>query len=556
MYIKDCVLSEFGALDEAFGRGYNEENDLVMRANRAGFRAALANHAFVYHIGEASFSISEVPKGVHEEQNAALLTRRYPEYVPKVREYFAGPQYRTDVLATGLMKDYADRRSVVFDFSTVGAYHNGTFEANRQLLARAAESWRDDFQIHVIASEDCARFHRLLDIPNIFIEPVDTTRVFTAAIRIGQPFEWPVVHRMAALAPVNVYGMLDTIAWDCMYLNPSGDLDAMWRFVFEHADGVFYISHFVERQFQTRFRMHPRLEQRVCYLSLDPDDYGRPPKRTAGPGHILVLGNSFAHKRVPETVRALSRAFPDRTIVAVGIDDLSGQNIVCYSSGHLTEAFMDGLYAGASVIVFPSLYEGFGIPVMKALAFQKPLLARDIPVTAELHERLGLTPNIIRYSSTSDLVRVLRERPPAWVDTPLASPQSTCSWSIIAGQLRDFVLRNIERVSLTDIVEPRLQALHDMRAVSAIGPHRPAGTPAGNGDIRGLADAPIEAEKALAAAQARVSEVEASSARTVNELRIALADRESRVKSLEQSLSWSITAPLRAAGRIWLRMFR
>ena len=63
LFIKFLILDEFGLLDEIYGRGYNEENDLIMRANRCGYRAALANHAFVYHFGEASFSHERQSQG-------------------------------------------------------------------------------------------------------------------------------------------------------------------------------------------------------------------------------------------------------------------------------------------------------------------------------------------------------------------------------------------------------------------------------------------------------------------------------------------------------------
>jgi GT2 family glycosyltransferase len=48
------MLKGFGFLAACYGSGYHEENDLIVRANRCGFRAAMANRAFVYHLGEAS----------------------------------------------------------------------------------------------------------------------------------------------------------------------------------------------------------------------------------------------------------------------------------------------------------------------------------------------------------------------------------------------------------------------------------------------------------------------------------------------------------------------
>ena len=57
MLIRWTVLASFGVFDEIYGAGYNEENDLVMRAGRRGYRSVLANHAFVWHKGSASFGL-------------------------------------------------------------------------------------------------------------------------------------------------------------------------------------------------------------------------------------------------------------------------------------------------------------------------------------------------------------------------------------------------------------------------------------------------------------------------------------------------------------------
>src|SRR4051794_10479389 len=76
LYIKSAILQEFGLLDEVYGLGYNEENDLIMRANRCGFRAVLANHAFVHHVGEASFSTNESKPEELQKSTADLLQKR------------------------------------------------------------------------------------------------------------------------------------------------------------------------------------------------------------------------------------------------------------------------------------------------------------------------------------------------------------------------------------------------------------------------------------------------------------------------------------------------
>lgn len=48
------------------------------------------------------------------------------------------------------------------------------------------------------------------------------------------------------------------------------------------------------------------------------------------------------------------------------------------------------LYGGAEVFVFPSLYEGFGIPVLEAMACGTPVVASDIEPLKEISSEAAL----------------------------------------------------------------------------------------------------------------------------------------------------------------------
>jgi len=52
--------------------------------------------------------------------------------------------------------------------------------------------------------------------------------------------------------------------------------------------------------------------------------------------------------------------------------------------GFVSQEDLPWLYAGAAMFLFPSLYEGFGIPVIEAMASGVPVLGSDIPVMREV----------------------------------------------------------------------------------------------------------------------------------------------------------------------------
>ncbi|RFU21887.1 glycosyltransferase family 1 protein [Geodermatophilus marinus] len=53
-------------------------------------------------------------------------------------------------------------------------------------------------------------------------------------------------------------------------------------------------------------------------------------------------------------------------------------------TGYLADDDLRGTVAGARALVFPSRYEGFGLPPLEALACGVPVIASDLPVTREV----------------------------------------------------------------------------------------------------------------------------------------------------------------------------
>ncbi len=68
----------------------------------------------------------------------------------------------------------------------------------------------------------------------------------------------------------------------------------------------------------------------------------------------------------------------------------AGPNSGVVLTGSVSEEELQALYSGASVTVFPSLYEGFGYPVLESMQWGVPVVANRIPVMEEVVGEGGL----------------------------------------------------------------------------------------------------------------------------------------------------------------------
>lgn len=88
MLIRRALFNDLGLFDQAYGKGYGEENDFSVRAWSAGYQIACADDTYVYHKGESSFS-TVFPDLNETMRNAEILHRRFPKYHIAARKFCA-----------------------------------------------------------------------------------------------------------------------------------------------------------------------------------------------------------------------------------------------------------------------------------------------------------------------------------------------------------------------------------------------------------------------------------------------------------------------------------
>ncbi|RMH20417.1 MAG: glycosyltransferase family 1 protein [Acidobacteria bacterium] len=115
--------------------------------------------------------------------------------------------------------------------------------------------------------------------------------------------------------------------------------------------------------------------------------------------YLLFVGNPKPHKNLDNVVKAYAKAlelhdFP-HPLVCVG--DRGGVELKVRLRaqqlgiedrilllGHVAQEALPALYQGASVFLYPTLYEGFGLPVVEAMASGAPVITSNTSALKEI----------------------------------------------------------------------------------------------------------------------------------------------------------------------------
>ena len=144
--------------------------------------------------------------------------------------------------------------------------------------------------------------------------------------------------------------------------------------------------------------------------------------------YILCVGTLQRRKNIPRLLQAFSvlkqkyhmphmlvlvgqkyADFPENEIFST-LDRLSLQQDVIWT-GYVESDDMPLLMNGADLFVFPSLYEGFGMPVLEAMACGVPVACSNTSSLPEVIEESGLTFDPSRVESITDTLHHVLSHP-------------------------------------------------------------------------------------------------------------------------------------------------
>ncbi|MHC4954022.1 MAG: glycosyltransferase family 4 protein [Planctomycetota bacterium] len=157
----------------------------------------------------------------------------------------------------------------------------------------------------------------------------------------------------------------------------------------KRAERIVCVSQATSSDLQAEYgdNLGPRI--RVVHNGVDLDRFRPgPTSETGRDAYIAVVGNQDPRKNIATLFEAFpsfrARLRPCRLVmVGPGPAPRSAPAAVdCL--GYLDDPELVSLYRGALMVVQPSLYEGFGLPVLEAMACGAPVACADIPVFREI----------------------------------------------------------------------------------------------------------------------------------------------------------------------------
>ncbi len=138
--------------------------------------------------------------------------------------------------------------------------------------------------------------------------------------------------------------------------------------------------------------------------------------------YFLYVGNSKHHKNLPRLLLSFHAATqqdkhyklilttPATPALHKLIKELHLQDRVIFS-GPLEESILAEYYRGATALILPSIYEGFGLPALEAMASATPVIASHVTSIPEVTQDAAILINPYQIDSISDGILQIIKRP-------------------------------------------------------------------------------------------------------------------------------------------------
>jgi glycosyltransferase involved in cell wall biosynthesis len=208
-----------------------------------------------------------------------------------------------------------------------------------------------------------------------------------------------------------VVNLLDAIRWVVPGYRLPYPYDWLERRAVRRADMILTLSESARADIE-RVLGIPREKIRVTYLGAPPLDPEPSPKEP----YLLFVGGTEKRKNLAAVLEAFKsiEGFELRVVgrhKASPVHDARREQRGVRWLGYIDEQELVELYRHATALVFPSRYEGFGLPVLEAMARRTPVIAADASSIPEVARGAAILVDPDDVAGLSDAMRRIVTEP-------------------------------------------------------------------------------------------------------------------------------------------------
>ena len=179
------------------------------------------------------------------------------------------------------------------------------------------------------------------------------------------------------------------------------------KYTLKRIDGILYTSEDAKSVFLNRFNIKPSIKDHITYCIVEKertcnlDDkayffYVGSIVKTKGSDLLLRSFKEYIDQGGNKNLVLAGRIFDQDLVEMVKVIQDQYPNRLDYR-GYIDKKEKDSLYAACSCFVFPSRAEGFGIPPIEAMFYDKPIIVSDLDV---FYETMGDSVNYFKLENT------------------------------------------------------------------------------------------------------------------------------------------------------------
>lgn len=405
------MFERFGMLDESFKSISGALADFSMRFNQYGWSTVRAN---CWNGSKACFE-------AFPECDEDAIQKRYP-YMQKIEEiYYVREEKASEHFANLLVWEKGQEPSLLFSLYEVPSAYNGTANYALKLLEAFWDCYHEKYEISILVKKSTDAFYKLSEkYPKVYYPETVRQCTFRLGYVVSQVLSaehMEIVNRCCLKYSIC---MLDIICLRSHYLcKNDADRFDLFRDAIEYADLMLSISRFSHDDIVSFFHDEVRnacVRTGFVYLGTDKQVSDTNTDSVICPfrarDYIIVIGNPYKHKMIEQILEILKDIEENFVVIGTKTEGYYHQSkrIYGYVSGWLNSENLDGMIKGAKCILFPSVYEGFGLTLYDAVVYRKKIIVSDTQVNLELKRQLGESGNrIITFRKLKELKKILAE---------------------------------------------------------------------------------------------------------------------------------------------------